>query len=304
MSMETATCSPTSDLGLLGSSDNQTHTPISGTARKGTLDAGYAERNAKSLGEYVGNPTWEARNAIVETNLPLVISCAQRFAGRSAQMDDLIAEGNVGLIRAVERFDPARGVKFSTFALKHIEGAMRSSLGKTGSAVTMPGRIRSAARRWIREQRDLQSSTGFIPSAAEVAQSLGMKGDEAQRACDAAKVLDATSTDAFEAQLPAKVSSYDLETREGSLDLNDSDRLEEALLNLEPRAAALIRKCYGLDGETPLALAKAARQVGVTHEAAVRILNRAMAELRTLLSARGAGQTMPTPRPRLVAAAA
>lgn len=249
--------------------------------------------NAEEFRHYKADPTPERRNAIVEANIALVISCAKRFAGRSVQMDDLVADGSVGLIRAVERFDPARGIKFSTFAIKHIEGAMRSSLGRSASAVTMPGRVRTAARRWIREQSGLQTATGCTPSASEVAVSLGLKGEAAQRACDAAKILNATLTDAFDAQLPDRGTTAQASSDARNDDRNETDRLGQAVEGLDPKSARLIRMFFGINGEPALPLAKAARRLGITHEAANRIFARAMTELRFKMNAQARGRTEP-----------
>ncbi|MDQ4132088.1 MAG: sigma-70 family RNA polymerase sigma factor [Actinomycetota bacterium] len=123
----------------------------------------------------------QARQRFVRANLRLVVSVARQWSGSSLPLLDLIQEGNVGLLRAVERFDYRRGFRFSTYATWWIRQAIARAVANTGRLVRLPVNTGEALRRVLREQRRLEEETGARPSIDAVATACGLGAEEVSR---------------------------------------------------------------------------------------------------------------------------
>ena len=154
-------------------------------------------------------PGAQTRERLIESHLPLVKALARRYAGPDAEMEDLVQVGAVGLIKASDRFDPAKGVAFATFATPTIEGEIRHHLRDRGSAMRIPRQLQHLGRKVDRCQGELAVKLGRSPTIAEVAAALDIEEDEVERALaaerargsvplategDAAGASDASST--------------------------------------------------------------------------------------------------------------
>src|SRR5277367_226764 len=126
------------------------------------------------LADAIAQGDRDARTRMIQANLRLVVKIARDYVGRGIVLDDLIGEGNLGLIRAAEEFDPRFGTRFSTYASYWIKQAIRHALINTTSTIRLPAHMVGLLTKWRRSERELGRNLGRSPSFDEVAVSLGL----------------------------------------------------------------------------------------------------------------------------------
>lgn len=226
----------------------------------------------------------EALDRLVNANLRFVVSVARRYAHRGVPLDELINEGNLGLIRAAQRFDEARGVRFISYAVWWIRQAILGVLSREASVVRVPSGRLDEARRVSAAARRLSQRLGRRARPEEVAGELGMtaravRGALAIRGGDVS--LDAPFGPGDEASLLEvlpDVAGFDPAGRLQQRAL--ADALRRGLGRLSEREAHVLRTYYGLDGGEPTTLAEIAATMGVSRERVGTIRNLALARLR------------------------
>ena len=134
--------------------------------------AGLSTQEEHELAARIANGDREARNRLVQANLGLVGTIAREFLGRGLAFEDLVAEGNLGLIRAAEEFDPRFGTRFSTYAAYWIRQAIRHALINTTSTIRLPAHMVGLLTKWRRAERALSREAGRAASFDEIASSL------------------------------------------------------------------------------------------------------------------------------------
>ncbi len=134
----------------------------------------------------------EAHDAIIEANLRLVVSVAKRYVGRGSSFDDLIQEGNIGLLKATDKFDPTRGYKFSTYATWWIRQAITRSIADQARTIRIPVHLLESIQRLMRSQRDLIQKLGREPTSEEIALDVGFMSPEDGQAISDAKASGET----------------------------------------------------------------------------------------------------------------
>lgn len=234
-----------------------------------------------------------ALDALVCGNLRFVVIIAKQYQHRGVALSDLIEEGNLGLIRAAERFDETRGVKFISYAVWWIRQAILQALADQGHAVRVPAGQAGTVRRIGYEANQMSQALGREPTQRELAEQLGLSEEEVAAALPAARAslsLDAPLGDDQETQLldilpdPGGPSP---DTEMASEDLYDA--LQAAMTALRGREPQVVKMYFGLDGEEPRTLEQIGEQFGITRERVRQIKDKALLRIRRSKPGRALG---------------
>ncbi len=233
-----------------------------------------------------------ARQRLIEANLRLVVAAARGHVGRGLALADLIAEGNLGLIRAVERFDPERGFRFSTYASWWIRQAIEQALLDQGRMVRLPGSVMRALSAVLRVERELARHDGPAPTLAAIASAAGLPIAEVAeliRLNERVADLDDPAVVSGLAATPDWSDEDDDDERQRLIaDAAASERLADWLGRLAPRQREVIARRYGLDGRVMQSLAEVAAELGVSRERVRQIQQEALVRLRRFAHATSA----------------
>ena len=191
----------------------------------------------------------EARHKLIVSNLRLVVSIAKKYLYYGLPLLDLIEEGNLGLMKAVDRYDPTRGCKFSTYATWWIRQAVTRSLSNQGRTVRIPVYVTDNVARYKKTAEELYIRTGRRPDAEDVAKEMGIKVGEARRLCefvDDISTLDKmATTDADEGRNPADMlDSHQVDRAIVQFELDQE--MDELMGQLTSREGSILRYRYGL----------------------------------------------------------
>tara|TARA_Y100000766_G_scaffold255775_1_gene242095 strand:- start:349 stop:1164 length:816 start_codon:yes stop_codon:yes gene_type:complete len=239
------------------------------------------------LAERVGRGDSEAREHMIRANLRLVVKIAQDYANNGLPLVDLIAEGNIGLMTAVDRFDPDRGAKFSTYSAWWINQSIKRALSNQSKTIRLPAHMVDKIARLRRISAMLTEELGRVPSDEELSEELGIptqKISRLKRASQRPTSLDAPVNDGeginFGEIIGDEKAVHPLEALEEKTLMG---QLGDLLEVLDEREQRIIDARYGLDGNKPLKLEEVGGEFGVTRERIRQLQAKALGKMRRAL---------------------
>ncbi|HKB04456.1 MAG TPA: RNA polymerase sigma factor RpoD/SigA [Gemmataceae bacterium] len=243
----------------------------------------------KSLARKIGTGDTEARDLMVRANLRLVVNIARGYTGKGLALQDLIEEGNLGLLRAVEGFDPNMNTRFSTYASYWIKQSIKRALVNTAKTIRIPAYMVELLAKWRRATNQLTDEMGRPPTNEETARFMGLPKKKLNIIKKAIRVYNsAPQTDQTEAGWSIDEMLQDGRTKTPDTEMVENDDLRQVMTlldRMDPREATVLRMRFGLNDEEPKTLKEIGESLGLTRERVRQIESEALQKLSESLAA-------------------
>jgi RNA polymerase primary sigma factor len=242
----------------------------------------------KSLARAIAAGDNEARDQMVRANLRLVVNIARGYTGKGLALQDLIEEGNLGLLRAVEGFDPTMNTRFSTYASYWIKQSIKRALVNTAKTIRIPAYMVELLAKWRRATNKLSDELGRPPTHEEVGKLLGLPKKKLAIIKKAIRVYNAApQADQGEAGWSIEEMLMDSRAKTPDTEMVETDDLKQVMIlldKMDPREATVLRMRFGLNDEEPKTLKEIGECLGLTRERVRQIEGEALAKLGEDLS--------------------
>ena len=258
-------------------------TPLETYLREINETALLTARDEQELAAGIAAGDVRARDRMVRANLRLVVNIARGYTGKGLSLQDLIEEGNLGLLRAVEGFDPAVGTRFSTYASYWIKQSIKRALINCAKSIRIPAYMVELLSKWRRATARLTEELGRTPTPEEIARVLGLQKKKLPIIKKAIRIYNATpQTDQSDAgwSLGEIVMDERLKNPEDAMVENDVlKEVQEMLRTMDTREATVLKMRFGLEDTEPHTLKEIGESLGLTRERVRQIETEALGKL-------------------------
>jgi RNA polymerase primary sigma factor len=229
-----------------------------------------------------------AREQMIAANLRLVVKIAKDYSNPGMTLSDLVAEGNLGLMRAVEEFDPDAGVRFSTYAAWWIKQSIKRAMINAGQPIHIPAYLSKLIHKWRVASRQMEASLGRAPTNEELAERMGLSMKKVElvleglRAVSAPSQVGADESSALGEMLPDTNADIPVEA---VVSASNQEFIQGLLEHLEPREQKILELRFGLDGYEgpPRTFKQIGEVIGLTRERVRQLEKKALASLKEVM---------------------